>query len=209
LHRAGQLSFQHFYQHPEAAEDLTQKMDHVLAAEYARNNSRGEAVKVQGMDFLTDGVTCKQIQALHDPDVMMVHHLYLLQWVEKHVCVRGSPLPDTCETPLPTPAVQYQMETHLTNSVQKLQQDQARSSAALSNSMETLETCALSQLRTTLNVVQDDPEISSEVLEALEKLHSNVIGKVTNKNHERAMNGSDVAAAVEFPPTGCTSTMTE
>jgi hypothetical protein len=44
-------------------------------------------VKVQGMNFLTGGVTYKQIQALHDSDVMMAHRLYRLQWVEKRVCV--------------------------------------------------------------------------------------------------------------------------
>jgi hypothetical protein len=201
-------AFQHFYQRPKA-ESLTEKMDHVIATEFARNNSRGEAVKVQGMNFLTGGVTYKQIQALHDSDVMMAHRLYRLQWVQKRVCVRGSPLPDTCESPVSIPAVQHQMETHLTNSVQKLQFDQARASAALSNSRETLETRAISQLRCTLNVVQDDPEVAAEVLEALEKIHSNAIRKVTHNKRERGMNVSDSSAGVEFPPTGRSRTTIE
>jgi hypothetical protein len=125
------------------------------------------------------------------------------------VCVRGSPLPDTCESPVSIPAVQHQMETHLTNSVQKLQFDQARASAVLSNSRETLETRAISQLRCTLNVVQDDPEVAAEALEAMEKIHSNAIRKVTHKKQERGMNVSDTSAAVEFPPTRRSRTMIE
>jgi hypothetical protein len=50
----------------------------------------------------------------------------------------------------------------------------------------------------------------SEVLEELEKLHVNMVGKVTDSNkRKRALNGSVNAAAVEFPPAGHTNTMKE
>jgi hypothetical protein len=72
-----------------------------------------------------------------------------------------------------------------------------------------LETHAISQLRCTLNVVQDDPEVAAEVLEAPEKIHSNAIRKVTHNKRERGMNVSDSSAAVEFPPTGRSRTTIE
>jgi hypothetical protein len=64
----------------------------------------------------------------------------------------------------------------------RLQHDQAAAADALYNDKTSVEQRAVSQLKSTLNVAQNKPELLDEILKSVDALHLKIVSQVTDPN---------------------------
>ncbi|KAG7372707.1 hypothetical protein IV203_018850 [Nitzschia inconspicua] len=90
--------YQHHYGR-DGAEDWTGVFDSMMADEFERDYRSGEAINIEGMDFLMQQPeSWLSMEDDNNTLVTQCKQLHELTWVQKKVAVKGVPLPEIRRT---------------------------------------------------------------------------------------------------------------
>jgi len=197
--------FQHFYGR-ECQGHWTKAFDSMMAMEFdsmmSRNNKDGveEVLDVDGMEFLSNPpVSWLSIEDDTNPMVIQAKHLHQLTWVEKRVAVKGTPLPGVHDIEEETHESTFELECHVPDIIKELQLSQQHAVTSHREKKNARKAQMLEKVRDALNLADEDPESFEIMAEIIDKMHSDITGRVASrKREERNKRRSEFA----FPETG-------
>jgi hypothetical protein len=138
----------------------------------------------------------------HDPDVALAKRLYHLQWNEKKVIVRGFPLPECGEKP-PAENTLQQITVHMSQDVQRLQEDLARSAQEMKEDKETFEAEIVGEIRDCLNLAGHNKERRAFMRRCIQSMRSGLTRSIADQELTNvSAKGAGTNSAVVFPPSG-------